>query len=256
MPSRRKRAALYHRVSTVDQDPTAARKELRDAARRYNLRVSLDVEETGSGANNSRPGLDQVMLAARRGKVDVILVWKLDRFGRSALDLLTHLRELEGAGVRFVSITQGIDIHPGGEAMSRLMLTMLGAVAEFERELIAERGSKHIRTECCAKELYAKSPSSTPANLLKSRSGSSPRARGEHAGAASCPTAPRALGDRQGLAKGWAAAKSYAQSGPPRCQTSKRYIPWALTWPYRIGEMCPSRSSGSGSPGFDVASVC
>ena len=154
-----------------------------------------------------------------------------------------------------------------------MIFHIFAAIAEFERELISERtrlglakaraagkhigrGSKHIRTECCAKELYAKSPSSTPANLLKSRSGSSPRARGEHAGAASCPTAPRALGDRQGLAKGWAAAKSYAQSGPPRCQTSKRYIPWALTWPYRIGEMCPSRSSGSGSPGFDVASVC
>ena len=136
---KRKQAALYHRVSTVDQDPATARAELRDAARRYDLDVALDIEETGSGANNSRPGLDQVMNAARRGKVDVILVWKLDRFGRSALDLLSHLRELEGAGVRFVSITQGIDIHPGGEAMSRLMLTMLGAVAEFERELIVER---------------------------------------------------------------------------------------------------------------------
>ena len=51
----KKRAALYHRVSTVDQDPTAARTELRDAARRYDLDVALDIEETGSGANNSRP---------------------------------------------------------------------------------------------------------------------------------------------------------------------------------------------------------
>ena len=98
-----------------------------------------DVEETGGGANNNRPGLLRVMQAARRGRIDAVLVWKLDRFGRSALDLLTNLRELEGAGVRFIAVTQGIDIRPGGEAMSRLMLTMLGAVAEFERELIAER---------------------------------------------------------------------------------------------------------------------
>lgn len=139
MPKAKKRAALYHRVSTVDQDPAAARKELRAAAKRFDLRIALDVEETGSGANNSRPGLLRVMEAAQRGKIDAVLVWKLDRFGRSALDLLAHLRELESAGVRFVAITQGIDIRPGGEAMSRLMLTMLGAVAEFERELIVER---------------------------------------------------------------------------------------------------------------------
>jgi len=292
MPSKQ-RAALYHRVSTVDQDPAAARKELRAAAKRHGFRLALDIEETGSGASNSRPGLTKLMQAAGRGRIDVVLVWKLDRFGRSALDLLANLRALEDAGVRFISITQGIDLRPNGDAMSRLMLTMLGAVAEFERALISERtrlgmakaradgkpigrprsprpsaaqvrrfrkrgvwGSKHIRTECCAKELYAKCSSSAPANPLKSRSGGSPGARGEHAGAASCPTAPRALGCGQGLAKDWAAAKSYAQSGPPRCHISKRYIPWALTWPYRIGEMCPSRSSGSGSPGFDVASVC
>ena len=132
-------AILYHRVSTVDQDPTAAQQELRDAAKRYGLRVTMEIEETGSGANNNRPGLQRVMEAGRRGRIDTVLVWKLDRFGRSALDLLTNLRELEGAGVRFIAVTQGIDLRPGGEAMSRLMLTMLGAVAEFERELIVER---------------------------------------------------------------------------------------------------------------------
>ncbi len=134
-----KRGALYHRVSTVDQNPAAARKELRDAAKRYGLRVVLDVEETGSGANNDRPGLVRVMDAARRGQVDTVLVWKLDRFGRSSLDLLTNLRTLESSGTRFVSITHGIDIRPGGEAMSRLLLTLLSAVAEFERDLIVER---------------------------------------------------------------------------------------------------------------------
>ena len=99
MPVARHRAALYHRVSTVDQNPAASQRELRSAAKRLGLRVTLNVEETGSGANNSRPGLVQVLEAARRGKVDVVLVWKLDRFGRSALDLLGNLRELEAARV-------------------------------------------------------------------------------------------------------------------------------------------------------------
>lgn len=138
--TRRKQAgALYHRVSTVEQDPTTARKELRAAAKRFGLSIKLDVEETGSGANNERPGLQRVMEAARKGRIDVVLVWKLDRFGRSALDLLANLRQLETAGARFVSITQGIDLRPGGDAMSRLLLTMLSAVAEFERDLIVER---------------------------------------------------------------------------------------------------------------------
>ncbi len=103
------------------------------------MRVTLDVEETGSGANNDRPGFTRVMDAIRRGRIDALLVWKLDRFGRSALDLLTHLRELDSIGVRFVAVTQGIDIRPGGDATSRLLLTMLSAVAEFERDLIVER---------------------------------------------------------------------------------------------------------------------
>ncbi len=133
------RAALYHRVSTVDQNPHAARKELRAAARRLGLRVVLDVRETGKGANNDRPGLVRVLEAAQRDTVDVVLVWKLDRFGRSAFDLLGNIRQLDVAGVRFVSVTQGIDIRPVGDPMSRLLITMLSAIAEFERDLIVER---------------------------------------------------------------------------------------------------------------------
>ena len=85
-------AALYHRVSTIDQSPDAARAQLRGAAERYGFAVALDIEETGSGANNQRPGLVQVLDAAQRGAIEAVVVWKLDRFGRSALDLLTNLR--------------------------------------------------------------------------------------------------------------------------------------------------------------------
>jgi DNA invertase Pin-like site-specific DNA recombinase len=123
----------------VDQNPELARRELRAAARRMDLRVVLDIRETGRGTNNDRPGLVRVLSAAQRGEVDVVLVWKLDRFGRSAFDLLGNIRQLDAAGVRFVAITQGIDIRPGGDPMSRLMLTLLSAIAEFERDLIVER---------------------------------------------------------------------------------------------------------------------
>lgn len=134
-----KRAALYHRVSTRDQDRTLAREELRQAARQRGYEVTLDVEETGSGARNDRPGLLQVMDAARRGQLDAVLVWKLDRFGRSAIDLLSNVKELQASGVSFAAITQGIEVRPAADAMTGLMLTMLSAFAEFEKALISER---------------------------------------------------------------------------------------------------------------------
>jgi DNA invertase Pin-like site-specific DNA recombinase len=115
------RAAIYHRVSTLDQNPALARDELRAAAARLGAELVVDIEETGSGARNDRPGLQRVMEAARRGKLDAVLVWKLDRFGRSALDVLANIRDLDAAGVRFIATTQGIDIRPGGDAMSRLI---------------------------------------------------------------------------------------------------------------------------------------
>ncbi|ABC81240.1 recombinase family protein [Anaeromyxobacter dehalogenans] len=133
------RAAVYHRVSTLDQNPALARDELRAAAGRLGAELVLDIEETGSGARNDRPGLQRLMDAARRGKLDTVLVWKLDRFGRSALDVLANIRDLDAAGVRFIATTQGIDIRPGGDAMSRLILGVLASVAEFERDLIRER---------------------------------------------------------------------------------------------------------------------
>ena len=133
------RCALYHRVSTRDQNPDLARRELRLAAKARNLQVALDIQETGSGAWNNRPGLRRVMDAARRGEIEAVVVWKLDRFGRSSLDVLSNIRQLTNAGVRFVATTQGLDVQPQGDAMSSLIVTVLAAVAEFERSLIAER---------------------------------------------------------------------------------------------------------------------
>ena len=133
------RACLYHRCSTLDQNPALAREELRAAARARGMNIALEIEETGSGARNDRPGLQRVLDAARRGQINAVLCWKLDRFGRSALDLLSNIKILEDCGVRFVAITQGIDISPNGDPMSKLLVTMLAAVANFELDLIRER---------------------------------------------------------------------------------------------------------------------
>ncbi len=133
------RACIYHRVSTLDQDQTLATEELRTAARARGMEIVLAVEETGSGARNSRPGLQRVMEAAKRGEIDCLIVWKLDRFGRSSLDLLSNINALEACGVEFIAITQGIHIRPDGDAISQLILTVMAGVAQFERALTIER---------------------------------------------------------------------------------------------------------------------
>ena len=135
----RLRAVLYHRVSTREQNPRLARAELRAAAATRGLRVVLEVEETASGRGSVRPGLARVLAAVERGAIDVVLVQRLDRWGRSTLDLLANLRRLRAAGVRFVAIAQGLEVCAEPDAVSDLTLTVLAAVAEFERAVIVER---------------------------------------------------------------------------------------------------------------------
>jgi DNA invertase Pin-like site-specific DNA recombinase len=144
MTSKPLRVATLHRVSTIDQNPALARDELRQAAGRMGELV-LEVEEKGSGAKNDRPGLQRVLAAARKGAFDVLMVWKLDRFGRSTVDLLANVQQLHTAGVRFIATTQGLDLRPDGDAVSKLLLTMLAGVAEFERELTRERVTLGMR---------------------------------------------------------------------------------------------------------------
>ncbi len=114
----RLRAALYHWVSTREQNPRLARAELRAAAATRGLRVVLEVEETGSGRDSVQPGLGRVLEAAQRGAIDVVIVQRLDRWGRSTLDLLANLRRLRSAGVAFVAIAQGLEVHPQHDAVS------------------------------------------------------------------------------------------------------------------------------------------
>lgn len=132
-------AVTYHRVSTVDQNPKLARGELRAAARARRLRIIAEIEEHASGARNDRPGFQRLMKLARAGRVDYVLVWKLDRLGRSCVDVLTNIKALKQAGVTFVATSQGLEVGPRGEVVGDLILAVMAAMAEFERSIISER---------------------------------------------------------------------------------------------------------------------
>jgi putative DNA-invertase from lambdoid prophage Rac len=131
-------AAIYARVSTADQNYRMQLAEARDYARRMGWTVVEYTEKVS--AAGQRPELDRLMEDARLKRIDVVLVWKLDRFGRSVRDLTENILKLDRAGVRFVSITQGIDTDQRNP-MSKLVLHIMAAFAEFERGLIAERTS-------------------------------------------------------------------------------------------------------------------
>lgn len=139
MPSPTK-AAIYARVSTSEQDTEQQVVELREAADRMRLDVARVVEETGSGAKVDRPGLLAIMEGARRRQFSALLVWKLDRLGRSLIDLVRNLDELRRLGVRVVATSQGMDLDPAkDDAAARFVSHVLGAAAEYERTLISDR---------------------------------------------------------------------------------------------------------------------
>jgi putative DNA-invertase from lambdoid prophage Rac len=130
------RAGLYARVSTNDQQtlPMQSR-AMREYAARRGWTIAMQVRDVNSGAAK-REAREKILEAARRREIDVVLVWRLDRWGRSVTDLLATLQELEHLGVGFVSLTEALDLTtPAGRAMAGL----LAIFAEFEREILRER---------------------------------------------------------------------------------------------------------------------
>jgi putative DNA-invertase from lambdoid prophage Rac len=135
------KVVLYARVSKVNghQNPEVQLSALRThcAAKGWTV-VEEYVDHGVSGAKKKRPYLDKMMAAAKKGTLDfdAVLVWKIDRFGRSVQHLCNAVKELDEAGVAFISMTDNLDMStPAG----KFMFHMLSAVAEFERELIRER---------------------------------------------------------------------------------------------------------------------
>lgn len=138
------RVALYARVSTLNgQDPEMQLSELREYASRRGWAITSEYVDQGvSGAKESRPQLNQLMADAHRRKFDAVLVWKIDRFGRSLKHLVNALADLCAYGVAFISFRDNLDLStPSG----RLMFQIIGAMAEFERSLIQERVKAGLR---------------------------------------------------------------------------------------------------------------
>jgi len=132
-----KRAAIYVRVSTLDQHPETQLMELRALAIQRGYEVVAEYTDHGfSGAQVKRPGLDQLLLAVRHARVDVVLVWACDRLARSTRHFLEVLDEFNRLRVEFVSLRENIDT---GGPLGRALITIIGAIAELERSLIIER---------------------------------------------------------------------------------------------------------------------
>jgi len=131
------RVGLYARVSTNDQQTLPMQnRAMREYAARRGWTIAMQVREVGSGAAPRRKAREKLLEAARRREIDLVLVWRLDRWGRSVTDLLATLQELEHLGVGFVSLTEALDLTtPSGRAMAGL----LAIFAEFEREILRER---------------------------------------------------------------------------------------------------------------------
>ena len=137
--------ALYARVSSHDQQTLPMQlKAMREYAKKRGWTIRHEIQEIGSGAK-IRPEREELLKEARRRQIDAIIVWRLDRWGRSVSDLIGTIRELTDTGVGFVSLTEAFDLTTSaGKALSG----MLAVFAEFERDILRERvraGIAHSR---------------------------------------------------------------------------------------------------------------
>jgi DNA invertase Pin-like site-specific DNA recombinase len=142
------KAAIYTRVSTTDQHPEMQEAELVEYVKRRGWSLYKEYSDKGvSGAVERRPGLDALLEDCRRKKIDIVVVWKFDRFARSLKQLLNALELFRTLGIGFVSCTEAIDTSlPHGE----MLFQIIGAIAQWERSLIVERvraGLQHARSQ-------------------------------------------------------------------------------------------------------------
>ena len=140
-----KRAALYLRVSTIDQTTANQERELRQVAERAGweiVKVYKDHGISGSKGRDKRPAFDALHKAAARREIDIVMAWSVDRLGRSLQDLVAFLSEIHAAGVDLFLHQQGLDTTtPAGKALFQMM----GVFAEFERSMIQERVRAGLR---------------------------------------------------------------------------------------------------------------
>jgi DNA invertase Pin-like site-specific DNA recombinase len=127
------KAAIYARVSTVDQEPENQLQELRRYIEAREWSATEYVDRGVSGAKDRRPALDQLLTDARRRRFDVLVCWRLDRLGRNLRHLITLLDELQALGVAFVSLAEGLDATtPAG----KLQMHVLAAISDYAERLV------------------------------------------------------------------------------------------------------------------------
>ena len=143
-----KKAVIYARVSTLDQHAETQLLDLRQLAAQRGLEILREYTDQGiSGARSRRPALDDLLRDARRAQFDVVLVWACDRLARSTRHFLEVLDELNHLGIEFISYREALD---SGGPLGRAFVTIIGAIAELERNLIVERvraGMRRARLE-------------------------------------------------------------------------------------------------------------
>ena len=197
------KTALYCRVSTTDQDCGMQLKELREYVSRRGWKNAGEYIDTGfSGAKASRPALDKLMADAAQRKFDCIVVYKIDRFGRSVLHLNQQLAALTSYLVRFIATSQSLDTDEKNPT-SRLLLQILASVSEFEREMIRERTLSGIRAAQAAGKVVGR-----PKRIF--RRDEVVRLRDEEG------LSWRAIGTKLGI-PAMTALDSYRQSAPATC---------------------------------------
>ncbi len=136
MESSNLRVAVYARCSTQEQSTELQRREIESYAKARSWNQLTWFEDLASGTSSNRSNLQKLLVEARARRIDVIVVWKLDRFARSLKDLVTLLQEFSELGITFFSLKDQIDL---GTSAGRLMMHLIGAFAEFEASLIRER---------------------------------------------------------------------------------------------------------------------
>lgn len=131
------RTALYARVSTKDQQTLPMQmKAMREYAKNRQWKVVKEIKEIGSGADHNRPERENLIKLARQRKIDAVVVWKFDRWGRSMTDFVLTVNDLKDSGVVFVSITEALDLStPIGEMTAGIFALL----AQYERKLLSER---------------------------------------------------------------------------------------------------------------------
>lgn len=150
------KVAIYARVSTDDQDADKQEAACREACNRQGHEIFGAYKDVSSGMKTSRPAFDRMLSDMRLWKFDCIMVTKLDRIGRSLQHILALFDEFNSKGVHFIAVTQNIDTS---SSIGKFQLQMLGAFAEFERNIISERTKEGLKFK---KKMGVRGPDKTP----------------------------------------------------------------------------------------------